>query len=89
MAAEGEKGEASGSATRSETTLYEMRRGLNLRGEDIGGVFVPKEETETLKEDTKWMAVLRVLTPKPFSAESLKKTVHFAWASTRRYHSGI
>jgi hypothetical protein len=60
--------------------LDELLKSLNLRGEDIGGVFVPKEEVESLKEDTKWMAVMRVLTPRPFSATSMKKTMRFAWA---------
>jgi hypothetical protein len=45
-----------------------------------GGAFVPKEEVEMLREEKKWMAVMRLLSPKPFSAASLKKTMRFAWA---------
>jgi hypothetical protein len=41
MAAEGEKGEARGSATRFEPTLYEIRRSLNLRGKTLEG-FCPE-----------------------------------------------
>jgi hypothetical protein len=81
MAASGEKGEASGSEQpRSEPSLEELLKSLNLKGEDIGGVFVPKEEVDSLKEGTKWKAVMRVLTTRPFSAISMKKTMHFAWA---------
>jgi hypothetical protein len=72
-----EEGEGSGSPT-----LVELLQSLNLkkREEDIGGVYVPKEELESLKETTKWMAVMRLLTLKPFSAESMKKMLRFAWA---------
>jgi hypothetical protein len=75
-----EKGEASNSAVR-EPSLDELLSSLNLKGGgDIGGVLVPKEEVESLKEETKWMAVMKLLSPKPFSATSLKKTMVFAWA---------
>jgi hypothetical protein len=64
----------------SEPSLDELLRSLNLRGEDIEGLFVAKSEVEILKEEKKWMAVIRVLTSKPFSAASLKQTLRFAWA---------
>jgi hypothetical protein len=63
-----------------EPSLDELLRSLNLRGEDIEGLFVAKSEVEILKEEKKWMAVIRVLTSKPFSAASLKQTLRFAWA---------
>jgi hypothetical protein len=56
---------------------------LNLKEEGIGGVYVPKDELESLKETTKWMAVMRLLTSKPFSAESMRKTLRFAWAQAQ------
>jgi hypothetical protein len=62
-----------------EPSLDELLRSLNLRGEDIEGLFVAKSEVESLKEEKKWMAVIRVLTAKPFSAASLKQTLRFAW----------
>jgi hypothetical protein len=82
MAAGGEEGEASGSASqiRSEPSLDDLLRSLNIKGEEIGGVFVPKKEVEALKDGTKWMAVMTVLTPRPFIAISMKKTMRFAWA---------
>jgi hypothetical protein len=81
MAADGGKAEAGGSSgPRSEPSLDELLRSLNIKGEDIGGVVVQKEAMESLKEGTKWMAVMRVLTSRPFSAISMKKTMHFAWA---------
>jgi hypothetical protein len=82
MAAAKERGETSGEAKKEETepTLEELLCSLNLKGEDIDGLFVAKSEVETLKEDVKWMAVMRLLTIKPFSAISLKKTMKFAWA---------
>jgi hypothetical protein len=81
MATVHEGGEASRSASRpsAEPSLDELLRSLNIKGEDIGGVRVPKEEVEFLKGETKWMAVMRLLSSKPFSAVSLKKTMHFAW----------
>jgi hypothetical protein len=42
-----------------------------------------KSEVESLKEEVKWMAVMRLLTSKPFSSVSLKKTMHFAWAPVK------
>ena len=82
MAAAKEKGEASTAAGRggSEPTLEELLRSLNLKGADIDGLFVAKNEVEALKEGSKWMAVMRLLSPRPFSAISLKKTMRFAWA---------
>jgi hypothetical protein len=48
-----EKGEASGSAAQGgEQSLDELSRSLNIKGDDIGDVFVPKVEVETLKEET-------------------------------------
>jgi hypothetical protein len=59
MAAASEKGEASGSTTGSsgEPTLDELLSSLNIKGEDIGGIFVWREDVEMLKGETKWMAV--------------------------------
>ena len=53
---------------------------LNLQGKDIEGLVVQKDEVEALKERTKWLAVMRLLTTKVFSAASLKQTMRFAWA---------
>jgi hypothetical protein len=82
MAATTEKGEGSGSGGLSgpDPTLEDLLRSLNLKGEDIGGVFVAKAEVESLKEDSKWLAVMKLMSSKPVSATSLKKTLKFAWA---------
>ena len=82
MAADREEDESSGLTTLmgTEFLLEELLRSLNLKGEDLGGVFVAKDEVETLKEDTKWMAVMWLLTSRPFSSMSLKKTMMYAWA---------
>ncbi|KAM0886851.1 hypothetical protein ACQ4PT_029459 [Festuca glaucescens] len=82
MAAEKEGGGSSETARDAgkEPSLEELICSLNLRGEDIKGLFVAKSEVETLKEEKKWMAVIRVLTSKPFNATSLKQTLRFAWA---------
>jgi hypothetical protein len=44
---------------------------------------VVKEEVENLKKEAKWMAVMKVLTTKSFSAILLKKTLRFAWAPAK------
>ncbi|KAM0833650.1 hypothetical protein ACQ4PT_064130 [Festuca glaucescens] len=82
MAATEEKDGESGAATREGRgeSIEDLLRSLNLKGEDIDGVFVAKSEVDSLKEGTRWMAVMRVLTSKPFSAAALKKTMQFAWA---------
>ncbi|KAM0894456.1 hypothetical protein ACQ4PT_024432 [Festuca glaucescens] len=82
MAAAKEKGEESEAARQAqeEPALEDLLRSLNLKGEDIEGFFVAKSEVEALKEEAKWMAVFRVLTSRPFSATSMKKTMRFAWA---------
>jgi hypothetical protein len=51
MSAAHEDGEASGSAAHpgAKPSLDELLRSLNIKGEDIGGVFVLKEEVETLR----------------------------------------
>nr|XP_051202175.1 uncharacterized protein LOC127315756 [Lolium perenne] len=81
MATEKKQGEG-GAADRgaTEPSLEELLLSLDLKGEDIEGFFVAKSEVESLKEETKWMAVMRLLTPKTFSAISLKRTMKFAWA---------
>jgi hypothetical protein len=76
MAADQSGGSGSGAAGKGvEPSLEELLKSLNLKGEDIEGLFVAKEEVENLKEEAKWMAVMKVLTTKPFSAISLKKTL--------------
>jgi hypothetical protein len=82
MAATREKGESSGSVETAapEPSLEDLLKSLNLKGEDIEGFFVAKDEVQSLKEGTKWMAVVRLLSSKPFSVTSLKKTMRFAWA---------
>jgi hypothetical protein len=82
MAATRESGEGSGATEGlgASASLEELLRSLKLSGADIGGISVAKEEVEALKEGTKWMAVMRLLSSKAFSAASLKKTMEFAWA---------
>jgi hypothetical protein len=63
MASVIEKGEASGKV---EQTGFEPTS--DLKGEDIDGMFKPKNEVESLKESSKWMVVMRILTTQPFSA---------------------
>jgi hypothetical protein len=58
--------------------LEELLRSLNLKGEDIDGLFLAKSEVEALKEGSRWMAVMKLLTPGPFSVTFLKKTMRFA-----------
>jgi hypothetical protein len=48
--------------------------------EEIDGFVVEQSQVESLKEGTKGLAVMRLLTPKPFTDTSLKKTMMFAWA---------
>jgi hypothetical protein len=74
MEVSGEKGEASESKQpRSESSLEELLNSLIPKGGDIGGIFIPREEVDSLKEGTKWMVVMRVLTTRPFSVISMKK----------------
>jgi hypothetical protein len=63
MAAAHEKGEASKSSRQlgSVMALEDLLQSLNLKGEDIAGIL----EVESLKKDTKWMTVMRLLSPKP------------------------
>jgi hypothetical protein len=45
-----------------EESLEDLLRSLNLKEDEIGGLFVARNEVEALKESTKWMAVMCVLT---------------------------
>ncbi|KAM0869057.1 hypothetical protein ACQ4PT_040922 [Festuca glaucescens] len=85
MDAAKEKGEASGETSQAgkEPSLEDLLSSLNLKEEDIEGMFVAKKDVEALKEEVKWMAVMRLLSSKPFSAMSLKKTMNFAWAPSK------
>jgi hypothetical protein len=47
-----EKGDASASAAQGgEQSLDDLSRSLNIKEDDIGDVFDPKVEVETLKEE--------------------------------------
>jgi hypothetical protein len=85
MAAAKEKGDASGETPQAgkEPSLEDLLKSLNLKEEDIEGLFVAKKEVDALKEEVKWRAVMRLLSSKPFSAVSLKKTMNFAWAPSK------
>ena len=72
----GETGSAAG-MDRSNPSLEDLLQSLKIKGEDLGGVFVPKAEVEALKEGSKWMAVLKVLTSKTFSTSSLMRSGGF------------
>jgi hypothetical protein len=79
MAADYEKGEGSKTASQmgSEMALEELLRSLNLKGEDIAGISVAKNEVESLKQDTKWMAALAELPwgkPGPWPTQVLCQT---------------
>jgi hypothetical protein len=82
MAAVKDKGEASAAAggDGSNPSLEALLRSLQITGDDLEGLFVPKEEVKSLREDSKWMAVVKLLSSKPFSAVALEKTMRFAWA---------
>jgi hypothetical protein len=73
MATAREKGELSGSMERmgSEPSLEELLQSLDLKEEEIGGIFVAKKDVESLKERSKWMAIMKLLMTKTFSAISL------------------
>jgi hypothetical protein len=88
MAATKEKGESSGGSAqgRTELSLEELLKSLNIKEEDIDGLFVAKSEVENLKEGAKWMAVMRILISKPFSSMSMKKTLRFAWAPAQEIY---
>jgi hypothetical protein len=45
-----------------EESLEDLLRSLNLKEDEIGGLFVARNEVKALKESTKWMAVMCVLT---------------------------
>ncbi|KAK1679896.1 hypothetical protein QYE76_040744 [Lolium multiflorum] len=78
MAEGKEKGEASGASSFPGPVLpiEDLLKRLNLKGEDIGGLFVAKDEVASLKAGSRWM----LLTLKPYSAASLKNTMKFSWA---------
>jgi hypothetical protein len=53
MAAAKEKGETSSPMLESESSIEDLLRSLNLKGEDTGGIFVAKSEIKSLKEGSK------------------------------------
>jgi hypothetical protein len=77
-----DKGEASTAAggDGSNPSLEALLWSLQITGDDLEGLFVPKEEVKSLREDAKWMAVVKLLSSKSFSAVALEKTMRFAWA---------
>jgi hypothetical protein len=40
---------------------------LNIKGDGIDGFVMEKSEVESLKEGSKWLAAMRLLSPKPFN----------------------
>ncbi|KAM0920396.1 hypothetical protein ACQ4PT_007544 [Festuca glaucescens] len=65
-----------------EFDVQELLKNLNLHEAELNEVVLSKEEIKNWPE-VKWLAAARILSGKSFSLESLERTMHSAWASTR------
>ncbi|XP_051220993.1 uncharacterized protein [Lolium perenne] len=74
--------EAEGSKKARVYEVDELLKNLKLSEAEREGVFLAKEDRESLPE-VKWMAVGRLLTVRGFSEQSLEKTLRAAWNPAR------
>jgi hypothetical protein len=58
--------EGGSSNPRKAVDLQELMKKLVLKDEELDDVVLPKEEFNSLREDARWMAVLKVHTTKHF-----------------------
>ncbi|KAE8783015.1 hypothetical protein D1007_43564 [Hordeum vulgare] len=84
MASSSTAGDPQGSASRgwkgkAPTNLESAMKNMKLKDSELDEVVVGDEEISKFAEETRWLAVARVNTSKPFSAESFKSTMKFIW----------
>ncbi|KAE8785786.1 hypothetical protein D1007_40473 [Hordeum vulgare] len=70
------KGSSKGKAP---ADLEAAMRNMKLKEAELDAVMVDEEEISRFSEETRWLAVAKVHTTKPFSAESFKTTMKFVW----------
>lgn len=59
--------------------LEEAMKNMKLKDSELDDVFVGEEEISELSKAARWLAVARVNTRKPFSADAFRDTMKFAW----------
>jgi hypothetical protein len=84
MAASSSSGAPRGSAAggrkgKSSIDLETAMKNMKLKESELDEVVVGDEEISKFAKETRWLAVARVNTAKPFSAESFKTTMKFIW----------
>ncbi|KAE8786877.1 hypothetical protein D1007_39120 [Hordeum vulgare] len=64
---------------KTSINLESAMKNMKLKDSELDGVVVGDEEISKFAEETRWLAVAKVNTRKPFSAESFKSTMKFVW----------
>lgn len=64
---------------KNEIDLEKAMKNMKLKDSELDDVYVGEEEISELSKAARWLAVARVNTMKPFSADAFKDTMKFAW----------
>jgi hypothetical protein len=77
--------EGGSSNPRKEVDLKEMMKNLVLKDEELDDVVLPKEDFNSLREEARWMAVVKVHTTKHFGNQPFFQKMDVAWGFARTW----
>ncbi|KAM0852267.1 hypothetical protein ACQ4PT_051867 [Festuca glaucescens] len=83
MAALSSSSRDGGGDAEGDAGLARALKNLELREGELDDVFIGEKELEVIKKQSRWLAVARVHTSKPFSTDALFQTLKFVWGLSR------
>ncbi|KAM0917872.1 hypothetical protein ACQ4PT_009283 [Festuca glaucescens] len=77
--------EGGSSSAKSKPDLDELLKKLVLRDEELDDVVIPQEDFMNLREEARWMAVVRVHTDRHFSNRPFFQKMDVAWGFAKQW----
>ncbi|KAM0864489.1 hypothetical protein ACQ4PT_043888 [Festuca glaucescens] len=77
--------EGGSSNPKKAANLQELMKKLVLKDEELDDVVLPKEEFVNLREDARWMAVVKVHTSKHFGNQPFFQKMDAAWGFAKKW----
>ncbi|KAM0882636.1 hypothetical protein ACQ4PT_032152 [Festuca glaucescens] len=77
--------EGGSSSPKKAANLQELMKKLVLKDEELDDVVLPKEEFVNLREDARWMAVVKVHTSKHFGNQPFFQKMDAAWGFAKKW----
>jgi hypothetical protein len=76
--------EGGSSSPKPTVDLQDLMKKLILKDEELDNVVLPKEDLDKLREESRWMAVVRVHTSKHFGNQPFFQKMDAAWGFARK-----